>query len=939
MAARISSPSLIGRAAELEVLLAAAQDRDAGCRLVVVDGEAGVGKSRLVAEFTDRARLLGMNVVAGNCLALGDDGVPYAPITEIVRRLCPAPPAPQLDAFVDGRGAPLGLIAPELVERSPSRPNRPAVAADRAALFDAVVALVDLVAATAGGSSLVLVVEDLHWADHSSRDLLAFVLHRARGPLLIVGTCRTDELDSGHPLRTFLAEARRSRRLSSIELARLDRSQVFDQLSAILGVAPGAELTDEIWARSEGNPFLAEELLAVARAGPGPGLPRNLRDLLLARTASLQPTTQALLRVAAVGGQWVDDRLLAAVAAIDDDAVLAATREAMDAAVVQVDPAGGGLGFRHALVREAIYAALLPGERRRHHLAFARGLVEHPDWAARPEESQAELAYHLHAGGDLPRALEASVAAARMAEARTAFAEASGHFQRGIDIWDDVEGAESVAGIDKLSLLERAADTALLAGTVDRAAALVRAALVLSADLGPVRRALLHERLARMLWLTGDADASAEETDQAVRLLSSEPPSPERARIVAADGHSLLLAARYPESRARCAEAVELARTVDARAVEGYALNTLGLDLVYLGQGGSGLECLHQARGIAEELGLVDDLQRAWFNLSTALAAVGRLKDAEATALEGAAAVGRLGFEEGRRYLYRKAAEHQLQRGRWEEAAGLCRQVLEGVRTGVTMIQTHSIAGTLELRRGRFEAARAHLDAATALSSDMAGGWFHGWLQCAVAEQALAEARGGAAVAVVEEALGAVASTDAEILLRRLVWLGVRGHALAAAGATVHRAAALEEARASADELVAGAGRDLARLRSRGVGPTPESDALDATTEAERSGVGVGPTRSGGREQWRRGRRWASRSRWPTASGTRGRPWWPPDPIGERRRRCCGRLARSPSTWGRNRSGPRWRIWAGGPGSTSPDRPVRPPTVRRRPSPPPRRPG
>ena len=848
MAASVSSRSLIGRAAELDVLLSAAREAGAaGCRLVLVEGEAGVGKSRLVAEFTARAGEAGTHVVAGSCLALGEEGVPYAPFSEIVRRLCRSLPPPALDAFVDRRGAALALIVPELVALGPltgheeAGAGAAAGAADRAALFEAVVGLVEQVSGARNGP-LVLVVEDLHWADRSSRDLLDFVLHRVAGPVLAVATCRTEEIDSRHPLRAFLAEAHRGGRLTRLEVPRLDRSQIFDQLTAILGMTPGAALAEEIWHRSDGNPFLVEELLALARAGAAATLPGSLRDLLLARTAALDPAAAEIVRVAAVGGRRIDDRILAAVAGLDDDAMLAATRDAMEASVLCVDPDGGGLAFRHTLVQEAIYGGLLPAERRRHHLAFARVLAEHPAWAGRPAAVPAELAHHLHAGGDLPGALQATVAAARAAESSTAFPEASAHYQRAIAIWDEVPGAEAITGVDHVSLVERAADVALLAGTVDRAVAAVRAALDLVGEAAdPVRRALLHERLARLLWLTGDARGSVAESNQAVQLLASLPPSPERARMVAADGRSLLLAARYRECRDRSAEAVELAQALGARDVEGYALNTLGLALVYLGQGDAGLDRLHQARGIADELGRVDDLHRAWFNLSTALAALGRLAEAESTALKGAAAVGGMGFAEGQGYLYRKAAEHQLQLGRWDEASGLCRQVLERVRTGITLIQTHTIAGTLEVRRGRFDEARGHLEAASAMSAEMAGGWFHGWLLSARAEQALAEGRGGEAVALVEEALDAVAGTDAEILLRRLVWLGLRGHALRSEGATVHRAAAMQEARAAADALVAAAATAIARMRARGVGPYPEGEALDATVAAERSGVGGKP--------------------------------------------------------------------------------------------------
>ncbi|MGI8810589.1 MAG: ATP-binding protein [Acidimicrobiales bacterium] len=838
MAGRVSSPSFIGRARELDVLLDAAREPGAGGqRLVLVEGEAGVGKSRLIGEFRVRAEATGVIVVDGSCLPLGEEGLPYAPFTEIVRTLCRRLPERAFETFVEESGARLTLLVPELGGGRPGAPEEQG-AAVRAGLFEAVVALTERVAELAGGPSVVLVIEDLHWADRSTRDLLGFLLQRAQGPVLVVATCRSDELGSRHPLRTFLAEGHRSGRMSRVELARFDRSQLFDQLTAILGPAPGAELVEEIWVRSEGNPFLTEELLAVTRAGHGPDLPRTLRDLLLAQTTALGDATQHLLRVAAVGGRRVDDRLLAAVAGLTEDDVVAAGRDATEAGVLDADPGEGNLAFRHALLREALYAELLPGERRRYHLGFAHVLAEHPEWASGRGDVSAELAHHLHAGADLPRALEASLTAARAAEACTAFPEAHRHYERAIEVWSRVPEAEAMAGVDEVGLLERASDLAVLAGTVDRAVALVRAALERSGGgAGPVRVALLHERLARLLWLAGDVNGSTLHTDQAVRLLSSGPPSPERARVAATDGQALLLAARYPESRDRCVEVVDLAGAIGDRAVEGHARNTLGLALTYLGDGDAGLDNLRLARTIAEELHRVDDLQRAYFNLATAEATLGRLQEAERTAVEGARAVARQGFDEGRHYLSRKAAEYQLQLGRFEEAARLCRQVLEEVRTGVTVIQIHTIAGTVEVRRGRLDVAQAHLDAATAMSADMAGGWFHGWLLCARAELALAEGRGREAGEIVEGALELVEVTDAEILLRRLVWVGMRGHALRADMATAQRAAELKAAGGEAGRLAERAAAAVERMRSRGVGPYPESDALAAATSAELAGI------------------------------------------------------------------------------------------------------
>jgi predicted ATPase len=230
----------------------------------------------------------------------------------------------------------------------------------------------------AGATPLLLIMEDLHWADRSTRDLLAYLVACLRsGRVLVVLTFRSDELHRSHPLRGLLGELGRSRRVLRLEPARFTGSELAEQLAGLLGqpsAEPPARLVDEVYARSEGNPFFAEELV-LAGGGAGPSaLPPGMREVLLTRVIRLRQHTQRLLRVTAAAGPGATEPVLAAVAGMDDETLVQGLREAVDQQLLVPEPGGAGYVFRHALVAEAVYDELLPGERVSLHTALARAL-------------------------------------------------------------------------------------------------------------------------------------------------------------------------------------------------------------------------------------------------------------------------------------------------------------------------------------------------------------------------------------------------------------------------------------------------------------------------------------------------------------------------------------------------------------------------------------
>lgn len=274
------SPVLVGREDELSVLGDAFGAAAAGMpQLVLVGAEAGGAKSRLVAEFTTRVRGRAL-VLAGGCVDLGVAGLPYAPFTAALRELVRERGAAEVTALLPGHDAgELAGLLPEL--GSPPAGGDPEMARGR--LFGLLLALLERLAEK---QPLVLVMEDVHWADRSTGELGAFLTRNLRrAAVLQVVTFRSDELNRAGMLRRLLAELGRLDTVTRLELARLFRGQVAAQLEAILGRQPGPAVATVVYKRGGGNPLLTEVLLN-ADGTVAHGLPGPARDLLLGAVSS-----------------------------------------------------------------------------------------------------------------------------------------------------------------------------------------------------------------------------------------------------------------------------------------------------------------------------------------------------------------------------------------------------------------------------------------------------------------------------------------------------------------------------------------------------------------------------------------------------------------------------------------------------------------------------
>jgi tetratricopeptide (TPR) repeat protein len=865
MPGRLSSRVIAGRAAELAELDAALERCANGAAgVVLVGGEAGVGKTRLVNELTSRARATGVRVLTGQCAGLREAAIPLLPIADALGTVPDAEAPAELARLRRGfeRRA---LAVPETV--APAR---------------GFAEILGLLRRLTESAPVLVAVEDVHWADRSTLELLSFVIARLGDErLLVLVTYRSDELDSGGALREFVAEATRRSLVQRLELSRLNRADVAVQLEGILGAPPERRLADAVFARSDGNPLFTEELAAAAN-DDADALPATLRDMLLARIEALSTRAQEVVRVAAVGGVRVDHQLLSAAAALDDRALIAAAREAVRHHVLMNDD--DALAFRHPLLQEAAYAELLPGERARLHRACATAIEHRPQVAGGNAATvAAQIAHHWLRAGDRPRALAAAVRAGAEAQRVHGLAEAAEHYGRALELWDAVPHAEMLAGTDRSELLARAAEATAWSGAPARAIELVDAAIALVDELRePVRAGLLHERRGFYLWWDNRGDEAVADYQRAVRLVPAQPPSRERAHVLAGLGFILMLAGRPAESRERCTEAIQIARSVGVRAAEVRALATLGVDHSYLGDHGAGIAALREARTLAREADDPDVLAHTAAGLCDVFRRAGRLEEAVAVGLEGAEDCRRAGLDLAQgSFCALNAAEAAFELGSWDLVERVADDVLAREPTGMSLLFAHDILGLLDTARGRLDAAAAHLAAARELAGTELGAQPDAMLCHAEAELALWQGDPDAAWSKANEAAGFAAND---------------------AGLPQYPELATVAARAAADR----ADRDRARHRDpasacdqahalRAAVDVIHHPAVLATVEAETGVPRAAPHRSYGNQPPPRGRPGARPTERPTLAGARPKRCSPRRRAEQRQPTRCTPRGRAPT--------------------------------------------
>ncbi|HYN68747.1 MAG TPA: AAA family ATPase, partial [Candidatus Eisenbacteria bacterium] len=366
----VSSPVFVGRESELARLGEAFDDAARGrATFLLVAGEAGVGKTRFADTAIALARARGLPVLAGSCLDMGGDAQAFAPLRESLRRLRSEIGPEAFERLVGTRREGLGMLLSGAEAAGP-RLETLGVGAEsgQARLFDGWLGLLRQLGTAAPP---LFIVEDLHWADRSTFDLLRYLAHNdLEVPFVVLATFRSDELHRTHPLVPVLVELQRKPSVVRLELRRFERTETAELIHAIRGPGADAGVIDLIHDRSDGNAFYVEQLLIAEAAGGV--IPDSLREILLATVGTLQAETQELLRCASVGGQRLSTRVLGRVMDREPADLEASLREAVDRHLLVPieDAVEERFMFRHALVQEAIRGEVLPGRRARLHGLF-----------------------------------------------------------------------------------------------------------------------------------------------------------------------------------------------------------------------------------------------------------------------------------------------------------------------------------------------------------------------------------------------------------------------------------------------------------------------------------------------------------------------------------------------------------------------------------------
>jgi len=702
---------LVGRESELSRLLEALRG---DARLVLVVGDAGVGKTRFVAEGMGLAGAAGMVVVRGECLPLAGM-LPLLPVADALGDLGALEGGRLLAAALDA--AP-GYVREEVGRLLPGAGPGGGGAGgsqdgdwSRQRLFAAVAELLAAVARRAR-SGLGLVVEDVHWADGATLDCLTFLARAGRRDAVrLVVTCRSDEAPVAAHVGSWLAAVRGAAAVEEIRLGALSRAEAAEQAAALAGGPVPPQIADQLYARAEGNPFFTEQLVAAAQVGRAhgglrvpAGLPPRLADLLAERAARCGSDARAVLAALAVAGRPLTEALVGAVAGLDTQTARQGLRELAAARLLADDTGEGGHRPRHALLAEAVASGLMPGERAALHERTAQALESAGD-----QVLAAEVAGHWQAAGRPAEELPARVAAAEAAERVFGYAEAASHWQRAIELWQAQPGTVTVAGTDLPRLYVRAVDALSRSGDSGRAGAVAEEAYRrFASHPDPATAAVVCHRAA---YFRGyDAPAAALPLmEEALRLFEQAPSSSDHAQALFDHANFFLLwVERRPQaSLAALNRALEVAEAAGATAMIPRILSAAAFAAFTRGQVQDGFATLERGWALARAAQDGPALALLAVNESDALLKLAQFQRAAEVASRGLDTARQAGLQswwETTTVLAANTAEALLAPGHSEEAAALIDPLTTGPPDRDHWI-VHAARAEIDLLRGDTGAA------------------------------------------------------------------------------------------------------------------------------------------------------------------------------------------------------------------------------------------
>jgi DNA-binding CsgD family transcriptional regulator len=819
--------AFVGREGELSRLQSALAER---ARLVLVVGDAGIGKTRFMAEGLVRAARDGMLTVRGGCLPLAEK-LPLLPVADALGELTRLDGGAPFEAALEAAPP---FVRPEVARLLPRVAGEaeavgPAEGWRHDRLFAAVAELFGWVARQ---SAVVLLIEDVHWADGATLDFLTYLVRMGRGDLVtVVVTCRSDEVPLDAAVADWLTHARRDAEVDEIRLGPLSRSDVTKQVSALVGAAPPAGLVEQVYARAEGHPFFTEQLVAAAvtdseQFARPVELPARLAELMVARAARCSAESQVVLNALAVAGRPLSEGPLGEVTCLDEDMVRAAVHE-LTAARLLATPADGAHRPRHALLAEAVAARLLPGEQVSLHERIARALE-----AAGDDTLAAEAAGHWAAAGRVRQELAARLTAARVAGRVFAYANAASHWQRAIELSDAEPDAELGDGVDVPHLYVRAVDALEASGERTRAGVVAEEAYRrFAGHPEPTTAAVIHLRAGLHRGFNSLADGLPL-MEEALQLFDGARPSVEHAWAWFWYANILRHGEGSPaEVQAALNRGLEVAEAAGAAIVIPRIVNVLASLSFVRGDVEDGFRLFARARDQVEASGDAQTVVYFAMAESDDLLKMGKLEAATQVGLRGWDDARRCGVQSGANAntALINAVEGLLGRGRTAEAAALIDPLTSG--------PAYRSYWALQAARAEIDLLRGEVDAAAQRLQPIQPGVsldFARELGQLVAEVAVWAGRPEQALEEVQRLLRRLQGTNWVVFCGWLLAVGMRACAdLAERDRARHHHAAVRAALAAADDLTfwVKRERDVPFTAHPFVASIP---AQHATSEAER---------------------------------------------------------------------------------------------------------
>ncbi len=742
--------ALVGRTEELTRLSALADGvREGGAQLVVLSGDAGIGKSRLVAEFVSRLGQAGWGCHVGHCIEYADRSLPFGPIVNVLRSLL-LDNLDEVDELVGHHRLDLASLLPELGSDDASGAS---TAGDVDRVFDAISTTL---AEASRRRPVAVVVEDIHWSDAATRDLLGSLVHSlGTSRVLLVATERSGAVPRGHPLRLWLAEQRRFPNVTTLELDGLSRGELAEQARNILGRAPAAALVKDLFERTGGNPYFAHELVVAHRDGIET-LPSSLAEFLTSRIERLAEDERAVLRAVAVAGGAVSHAMLAAM--LPELSIGPIVRSLYDASILVID--GSDYTFWHALLREAILGDLLPFEAEDLHRRAAEAIAHDPSRGSSPSEL-ANLALHWGEVDDPDRSLGAAVEAADASAAVAAYETAAEMALQAIRAWPHADSPEERTGRSRDHLLLQAAEWLAACYRGAEAVDLLTGALAgWAGDLPAGRRALVLARMAPIEFHLGHPTEAAELLVEAARLVANER-SPEAAQVHHRISKQALADGRIQPALDAAERAIDIAGVRGPTVVLVEALTTKALAIGVTRDLEAGVALAREARRLALAEGFVSQVANTYrtemliFHFRK-----GRTEACLDASRQGLAYADRYCGPRWRAEFRHDLCDGYVEAGRLNDAKPLLDQLLASRLDDLRRLTVLQVAGLHALCTGSLDEAERFLNDATRIAEQFESAQETGHQDRLLAELARRRSRLDEAVELIDQALELQSDSD-----------------------------------------------------------------------------------------------------------------------------------------------------------------------------------